>query len=577
MGAYAMNVPVIWYQNKDGMSRGWWDQGLLEALFAGELWNTVGVHTFEHLTGMPTYISIVDESRVGIAILPARHLVGEEERVNAELRALRSVIVMVVGDEENSFDISKLNHPRMLIYQQTSPSDGSSKADRYLPLGWPPQAKSYLPKCSSEASERNLNYYFSGQDTHSRRHECLSTLARFDSGDYPGSSIMTGTKGFTQGDPHDIYYYYMASAKIAPCPSGPVTPDTFRLYEALEAGCLPIADDRTPRDDKPSGYWRQLFNLGDDLPFPIVQEWSELPGLMKNMLDRWPSVANKAFAWWQGYKRQLVYQVHDDITRLSGNQPESTTLLDKLTVLIPSSPIKAHPDTSMIEETINSVRERLPDSEIIIMLDGVRQEQEDRRADYEEYQRRLLWKCNHEWNNVLPLRFEEHHHQAAMTREALKLVRTPAVLYCEQDTGLVTDEPIDVEGIVSVLIDDEMDVIRLHHESHVLPDHKHMMLDEQPYVVNGVPLLRTAQYSQRPHFARTDFYRRIIDEHFSRSALCFIEDRMHSVAHEAFRLRGKAGWQRYRIALYAPDGNIKRSWHSDGRAGGPKYDDKQVF
>ena len=33
---------------------------------------------------------------------------------------------------------------------------------------------------------------------------------------------------------------------MIPCPSGPATPDSFRLWEALEAGCVPIADGYAP-------------------------------------------------------------------------------------------------------------------------------------------------------------------------------------------------------------------------------------------------------------------------------------------------------------------------------------------
>jgi hypothetical protein len=62
------------------------------------------------------------------------------------------------------------------------------------------------------------------------------------------------TKGFTQGDPHDLYYRQMADAKVAPAPSGPETPDSFRLFEALESGCVPIADTRVPKNNFSDNY-----------------------------------------------------------------------------------------------------------------------------------------------------------------------------------------------------------------------------------------------------------------------------------------------------------------------------------
>lgn len=559
-----MKVPVVWVSYHDGTpARGYWDQGIIERLLQGKLWKPVTGHTF----------ASEDEWTEGMAdgavvVLPARHHANDVERLNQDFSRLPWVLLLLTGDEEHVFPVDQLKHPRMLVYEMTPRRD--STADRYLPNGYPLHALDHLSGYGIAAHQRDYDWFFSGQVTHERRRACVEQLRSMKEGD--GSSVLVETEGFTQGLKPTEYFHFMASAKIVPCPSGPVTPDTFRLYEALEAGCLPIADDRTPQDEAASGYWRQLFGFEDDLPFPIINDWSDLPGLMRYHLDVWPSSANRASAWWQGYKRQLTYRIHDDISQLAGGETESprSTLLDRVTVLIPSSPIPSHPDTSVIETTVQSVRERLPDAEIIIMLDGVRSEQEERRQDYEEYQRRLLWKCNHEWTNVLPLRFEEHQHQVAMTRAALKLVKTPAVLFVEHDTPLCEDIPF--EGLVSAVEAGAADVVRLHHEALILDDHRYMMLDQEPQDVGGVPMMRTAQWSQRPHVASADFYRRILDDHFGANARTMIEDKMHGVVANAFASRGKAGWQDYKLWIYAPEGDMKRSYHLDGREDDPKYE-----
>lgn len=569
-----MNIPVIWLSYHEGIAaRGYWDQGMLEDIFGGRMWKAVGGHDFEHYDSLVDYQT--DESRFykddnagAVVVLAARHHAKDVDELNEDMAQFRWVVLLLTGDEEHVFPVDHLKHPRMLVYEMTPGPD--SKADRYLPNGYPPQAIEWLPKHTDIAERRVADWAFLGQVTHHRRRQCVEALKATDA-----KGLLMETEGFTQGAEHEKYYGFLAGAKIAPCPSGPATVDTFRLYEALEAACLPIADGRTPKDTEPTGYWQQLF--GEQPPFPVVDDWSDLPGLIQYHLDVWPSTANRASAWWQGYKRQLVYQIHDDITRLAGESVEPSGLRDQVTVLIPSSPIPSNPSTAVIEETIASVRHHLPDSEIILMLDGVRKEQDDRRQDYEEYQRHLLWKCNHEWTNVLPLRFEEHTHQAAMTRHALKYVRTSLVMFVEHDTPLVTDEPIDMDGLTKVLLGGSLDLIRLHHEAGIHPEHRHMMLDAEPYEVDGVPLLRTAQWSQRPHLATTTFYRRILDDQFTPGAKAFIEDKMHSIAFEAYKNRGKAGWQDFRLAIYAPEENIKRSYHTDGRAGEAKYDDTQTF
>jgi hypothetical protein len=236
----------------------------------------------------------------------------------------------------------------------------------------------------------------------------------------------------------------------------------------------------------------------------VISDWSNLPEVMEQTLADWPENANRVFSWWQSQKREMAYRLRDDLTALRGTEPEIASQRDQITVMIPTSPIPSHPSTEIIEETIASVRAQLPDCEIIIMMDGVRSEQQDRAPDYSEYKRRLLWKANTEWSNVLPIHFNEHGHQATITREALKLVKTPLVFFVEHDTPIIGE--IDWSGLARVTMSGEAGVIRLNHEASILPEHQHLVING-PADVDGVPLVRTQQWSQRPHLARTELYR----------------------------------------------------------------------
>lgn len=243
-----------------------------------------------------------------------------------------------------------------------------------------------------------------------------------------------------------------------------------------------------------------------------------------------------------------------------------------ITAVVPISPIKSHPDTSVLDETLHSIRWALPDTEIILTFDGVRPEQEHRRRDYNEFTRRAIWSADHNFGNMLPLLFDDHHHQSGMMRAALNKIDTPLVLYVEQDTPLVLDEPIDWETITQFVASGQSNVVRLHHEAQIPPDHNHMMHGME----SG--FIRTSQWSQRPHIASLAYYRRILDAHFTPNARCFIEDKMHGVLEQAYNVDGIAGWNQHRVHIYDPgNGNMKRSYHIDGRAGEAKYDDSQVF
>lgn len=242
-----------------------------------------------------------------------------------------------------------------------------------------------------------------------------------------------------------------------------------------------------------------------------------------------------------------------------------------ITVLVPTSPIPSHPDTRVIDETIGTIRSHLPIAEIIIMIDGVRGEQEEFRNNYQEYTRRLLWKCNCEWENVTPLFFEEHTHQAGMTRKALELVSTPLILFVEHDTPLTPDRIIPWQSLRKFIEYAGANVIRLHHEALVLDVHRHLMIGE-PEVYSGERFWATYQWSQRPHLARTEFYRKMLDDYIPPQAKTMIEDAVYGKLESAYRDRGKAGWDDWRVWMYYPEGDIKRSYHLDGREGQPKYE-----
>ena len=247
-----------------------------------------------------------------------------------------------------------------------------------------------------------------------------------------------------------------------------------------------------------------------------------------------------------------------------------------ISVITPISIIPSHPDTDVIEETISSVRVHLPDAEIILMFDGLRPQQEEFRDVYEEHIRRVLRKKDG-WGNVIPVRFDEHSHQVRMIRHILPDIRTPLLMYVEQDTPLVTDLPIDWDACINMITSGEADSVRFHHEA-VVPD-------VHQYLMHGLvgDFIRTSQYSGRPHIASVAYYRRFLTAYFSEDARCSIEPIMWGVCDEAWNVAqrrqrdGMKGWAAHKLWIYHPEGNICRSRHLDGRDGAPGYDEEQHF
>jgi hypothetical protein len=211
----------------------------------------------------------------------------------------------------------------------------------------------------------------------------------------------------------------------------------------------------------------------------------------------------------------------------------------------------------MIERTIASVRERLPNSEIIITIDGLAPDMMEYKGAYEDYTARLLWKLNNEYENITPIVMPKFSHQTGMAKAALKLVRTPLIHYVEHDTPDTGEIPFDRLG--DLIKSGYAHTIRLHHETHVLDEHQYLQLDAAPQEVLGVPVIRSRQWSQRPHLSSTEYYRHICEKYFNEDKPMFIE-------HVMYGLIVHGDFNEHRLHIYAPPGNMLRSSNLNGRA-----------
>jgi hypothetical protein len=265
----------------------------------GDLWQPPNWRGFEIHE-----VDTLPASDVALVAIPARHHAGREDRINDELAKIKHVVLFLLGDEEAEFAVEKLTHRYIHIWVQ-NPHPGRHDGDFKFGTGYPPQSQTILPKLSPV---KDTDLFFSGQITHKRRTEMLANIREYQA--QGNDADVTATQGFTQGLSHVDYYRRMARAKVAPAPSGAVIPDSFRLYEALEAMCIPLADERDPHG-KIDGYWDWLF--GEECPFYKVREWDNLVGWTQEAVAGYPMNVHRQTAWWINWKRQFAYKVMEQL------------------------------------------------------------------------------------------------------------------------------------------------------------------------------------------------------------------------------------------------------------------------
>jgi len=280
---YIMNQINAYLYSHDGQdyANDKWDYGLLKEIF-----DKHGVDQ--------TRVTDIPKADKAFVVIPGPQTAGNEELLSNELSKLSRVVLFINGDETGRFDVNKIKHPNIEIWIQYH----HEKHAEYnkMPIGVPQHFKNNAP----EYKEREYDIYFGGQVTHSRRKELASVMPKLK------NSLFGPTKGFSLGDKPKDYYAKLASAKIAPCPSGIAVIDTFRFFESMELLTLPIADKLDPSMTETKFYMKMF---GPEFPVESVDNWNNIQELIPELLENYPNNMHRVVSWWIKYKRDLGIKI----------------------------------------------------------------------------------------------------------------------------------------------------------------------------------------------------------------------------------------------------------------------------
>lgn len=246
-----------------------------------------------------------------VVIVHGEHEAPRAEEVIRNILALPWAVVIIIGDDMAQFPADRLLGSRRKVWVQMAVPGRHDNVSRKIICGYPHDAPAFLAHCEKEKRERPLDWFYSGQVNHLNRRQCILQLRMIHRG------LLVESPGFWQGLPRDEYYRKLSSCKVAPCPTGAATPDTLRFAEALEAGCVPIVEDKWPpgfpRGGRPgmTGYWKYV--LGEEPPFPVLTNWSDFPMLFDNALREWPINRDRLQEWWVGYKGKMARWLEEDV------------------------------------------------------------------------------------------------------------------------------------------------------------------------------------------------------------------------------------------------------------------------
>ena len=177
-----------------------------------------------------------------------------------------------------------------------------------------PMGPSRSPKNESEsrpATERRHLWCFVGNLASTRR-----SLVHHLGDIKPSYLHITGTRdqSATWLGPEE-YLSILGDSVFVPCPMGNVNLESFRLYEALDSGAIPILERRPWLD-----YFTRLFGPH---PLPSVCNWMEARSVMETFRSNPERLRNKQVEireWWRQWETKVSRQVTEAIRMTRGRK-----------------------------------------------------------------------------------------------------------------------------------------------------------------------------------------------------------------------------------------------------------------
>ncbi|NQV55028.1 MAG: hypothetical protein HQ503_04145 [Rhodospirillales bacterium] len=194
------------------------------------------------------------------------------------------VIVFQTSDEGH--EIPAYADDVFLVFKNYPPFDETPDNISVFPLGCNKDVPEIFPPAMTD---RSLDIFFLGQKGF--RDEFFIETKKAFSNDGSLAVDISAAPGFRKGLAPEDYASKLANTKIALSPRG-VSHETFRIYEAMRAGCVLIAARQLPS-------W---FTNG----WPVIEvgDWEGIGPIARDLLndaDALQKLSDQTRAWWESH------------------------------------------------------------------------------------------------------------------------------------------------------------------------------------------------------------------------------------------------------------------------------------
>ena len=221
--------------------------------------------------------------------------IEEKSELYAKLNMICSKIFLFhLGDETGSYDLSQIYKNCDYIWRIfCSGKYFKNNKVKCIPIGY----KSGI--LNKQRNNKKYKWSFTGTPHKSSRHDLLFQLSDIEPF-FCHKTEKFNVKIISVDEMSEI----LSSTEFLPCPNGFFHPETYRLYEALECGCIPIIENAYE-------YYDRLFPAN---PFVKIDKWADAKPIIKGWgSDQIKKKREECSSWWSEYKNELQESIKNKI------------------------------------------------------------------------------------------------------------------------------------------------------------------------------------------------------------------------------------------------------------------------
>lgn len=216
-----------------------------------------------------------------------------------------NVLLIHLSDEYFHDDYRCYEYCNTVWRNLWNPTLSHYKNVNFFPLGYKSGFKKDIDNIEIK-NKRNI-WFFAGDIKKSNRKVMYDNMMKIEGGCCHLTAHFNSPDGLGVKD----YREHMENSIFVPCPAGFAHLDSFRIYEALEAGCIPIVEN---------GRGLDCFTpyLGEN-PIPMISDWNNVEEVINDIVKKGEveSISKACAEWWKKHKLYIQQKIEKDFNNIN--------------------------------------------------------------------------------------------------------------------------------------------------------------------------------------------------------------------------------------------------------------------